>query len=123
MGESYVYGRYRIAYCVPDPINGERANFAVLLWGDDYPLRVRTLNDWSRFEAFTGWERARCEEWLKRWSTPDALEAWAHGEKSGSTGQMMSCLQFTVPAPAALNATPDMLADLAKDFLPERTKP
>lgn len=120
MPTPYVYGRYRLAWA--EPRFGERANFGVVLWGDEYPIRVAFLPDaeWPRFEAFTGFDRVQCAEWLNRWATPDGLAAYARGEERGSTGQAMSVYKLSQPAAQALNTDGDPLDGLVEAFLTGR---
>ena len=118
--EPDVSGRYAVAFAEPVGYVGERANFGVVLWGDDAPVRVAVLPDdgWPRFEAFTGFDRAGCEDWLREWTTPDGLAAYLRHQERGSIGQAMSTYKLTDPLPCALNARDeDPLDGLVDAFL------
>lgn len=113
----YIYGRYAIAFA--EPRFGERANFGVVLWGDDDPIRVAVLPDeeWPRFEAFTGFVRDDCERWLHGWATPAGLPAYLRAQERGSAGQVMSAFKLTEAGAAALNTADDPLDELVGAFL------
>jgi hypothetical protein len=103
--------RYRVLQYFPDLVTGECINIAVIAY-DDTAAFARTLQDWSRVQAFGGGSTEILQ------TVAQGLRQWTPEQARGYRMNEMSCLQLTEPR-ASITTAEELIDRIADRMLVE----